>query len=189
MSNANGRELACSFYTEFVARFEAECEAVRASMIPLWEDSAAWTRHMLASDSGLLVRVATDWAQRGFNVKCDAKGEWSKFDLMLLDRTAGDEWWLSVPLATIEHENGDAIQDEVWKLACWTSRLKVLVTYDQTPEKAEEKRARAARIIRNIHPDGDVAEWLMMSAPRKWGERLAWEGYQWGGDHWVSIST
>lgn len=181
------RGLALLFCAFFFERFERECEDFRDSMIPKWEESKLWTKFMLDPEQGLLARVANDWSQRTFNRNCNTKSEWHKFDLMLVDCKAGSDWWMSVPLVTIEHENGDGIQDEVWKLACWTSRLKVLMTYHDTPRKAGDKRARAASIINNIHPDGDAAEWLFLSAPRTWGRKLDWEAHEWGNSDWVEI--
>ncbi len=189
MSGSDERRLARLFCSFFFERFEGECEAVRDSMIPQWEKSKNWTDFMLNSEGGLLVRVAKDWSRRMFNTICETKSEWHKFDLMLVDCTAGDEWWMSVPLVTMEHENGDGIHDEVWKLACWTSRLKVLMTYHNEPSKADEKRAKAACIIRNIHPSGDTAEWLLLSALRTWGAKLDWQAHEWGGDDWIVIRS
>ena len=115
----NERNLARSFHDLFLDRFNRECESVRTELLPVWKDSAAWTKFMLGPEQGFLTRTATDWTRRNLNLRCDAKSDWANFDLMLVDSTAGDEWWLSVPIVTIEHENNDTIHDEVWKLACW----------------------------------------------------------------------
>lgn len=178
------------FWRLFLEAFERQCESNRAAMIPIWESKTAWTGFMLKPNEGFLGRVAKAWAGRCLNEPCIERNEWHKFDLMLLTAPPGKEWWRCVPVVTIEHENDDAIHDEVWKLACWRSRLKVLVTYHNSDSSAAEKRARAREIITNIQGAcDDGAEWLMLSAPREWGDRLAWTGHEWTGDDWKALTA
>lgn len=190
MSDSVERKLAKTFYSCFVESFAAECETDKATLLPLWREKSSWTRHMLDPDIGFLIRTARKWADRNWNERCTSRNEWLKFDLMLVDPTAGKEWWLTVPVVTIEHENDNGIHDEVWKLACWKSRLKVLVTYHNHEGQASEKRAAAKRIIANIQRtyDSDAAEWLLLSAPRDWIGQLGWLAHDWDGSDWRQIT-
>lgn len=181
--------LARHFYQLFLDRFSTECESNRAAVLPIWKDKASWTALMLAKDTGFLSRTADAWAARHFNAPCSVKHEWHKFDLMLVSADPGSPWWRSVPILTIEHENDNGIQDEVWKLACWRSKLKVLITYHDHEAQEGEKRALASDIIASIQSDDDDAEWLLLSAPRTWRDRLAWSAHEWTGSAWHALSA
>jgi hypothetical protein len=184
MESESGK-LAQSFYSQFSDLFVGECEPIKASLLSIWKDKTAWTKFMLDQPSGFLVRVATRWASRTWNEACVPRNEWLKFDLMLLNTSGGKDWWLTVPVVTIEHENDNGIHDEIWKLACWKSRLKVLITYHDNDDQAASKRANAQQIIANIQRDGaDQSEWLFLSAPRTWREQLAWQAHEWDGASW-----
>ena len=94
-----------------------------------------------------------------------------------------------MPILTVEHENDNNIQDEVWKLACWKSRLKVLITYHDDDNQADSKRRLAAEIIQNIQSsyENERTEWLILSAPRAWGDRLQWRAHEWREGGWRSL--
>ena len=185
MSNLNTQPLAQVFFEIFQEDFGREIEARKSELLPIWKDSARWTELMLGP-TGFLSKVATAWASRTSNEQCASKNEWHKFDLMLVSTTGGQEWWQSVPLLTIEHENGDHIQDEVWKLACWRSRLKVLITYHNEHGHEERKRLLSAEIIRNVQStyDDERTEWLLLSASRTWKDRMDWSGHEWQDGGW-----
>lgn len=188
MSNVQ-RLLAQSFHDQFIAQFVEECEPRKAAMLPSWQDKKAWTTFMLFPDSGFLPRLAAAWAKRTWNEGCILRNEWHKFDLMVLDSSGGKEWWHSTPLVTIEHENDNGIQDEVWKLSCWRSRLKVLVTYHDDDSQSASKRALAQQIIANIERDAESRpEWLLLSAPREWKGALDWQAHEWDGADWRLLS-
>jgi hypothetical protein len=93
-----------------------------------------------------------------------------------------------VPVLTIEHENDNQIQDEVWKLACWRSRLKVLITYHDHETQEHEKRVLAAGIISSVQAEDDKAEWLvvwlLLSALRTWRLALPWTAHEWSASGW-----
>jgi len=137
-----------AFYALFLEAFANECEPNKAGLLPVWSDETSWTNFMLAPNEGFLARVAREWARRRLNQTCIERNEWHKFDLMLLVAEQGNEWWRCVPVVTIEHENGDGIHDEVWKLACWQSRLRCLSPIIRTTPRrwrsgVEQKRSSA----------------------------------------------
>ena len=177
---------AAKFYQLFLDRFREECESNRADLLLKWKDKASWTTFMLEKDAGFLSRAAGAWAKCHSIAPFNVKHEWHKFDLMLVKQDADAPWWCSAPLLTIEHENDNGIQDEVWKLACWRSELKVLVTYHDHEAQEDEKRALAADIIVSIQSD---EEWLLLSAPRTWRDRLAWTAHEWSESAWRALSA
>jgi hypothetical protein len=86
---------------------------------------------------GVLGRAIDKYEGHGVLEK---KYEWSKYDLLgvrqistlpdgLSDK-AKQESWLKFAEIAIEHENGDDVETEVWKLCQFRAKLKVLVFYD-----------------------------------------------------------
>jgi hypothetical protein len=70
----------------------------------------------------------------------ERKYEWNKYDLLGVRRVTElpnglsdkgkNEYWLKFVEVAIEHENGDDVETEIWKLCQLRAKLKVLVFYD-----------------------------------------------------------
>lgn len=140
-----------------------------------------------------MFEAASDWAEENIGPrKYDVRGEWRKFDLMVISPAIGpaNDWWRSAPRLTLEHENNDDTHVEVWNLACWQSPLKVLVTYHQDQRVLEHKLRVASEVLTThaaeVGPSS--SEFLFMSAPRTFGSSPQWSSFEWASSAWNDIS-
>ncbi|HVY84312.1 MAG TPA: hypothetical protein VG943_04205 [Caulobacterales bacterium] len=182
------RILASTFLCAFRTRFDELC-AAQAGAPPFWTNDTAWTKFMLRDDRSFLKVVSEDWAKSARpSLQHAIECEWLKFDLMVISpgQAASEPWWRSIPILTIEHENGDGIHDEIWKLACWRSLLKVLITYHADDPTLQSKLEVAKQIIGAVEAEygDDGSEWLFLSAPRSFSGPRAWVANTWSRGAW-----
>lgn len=183
--------LSKSFVESFIATFERRCAQNEADFRSCWTNSTAWTALMLRNDDALFVDAAKSWAQTNLGDDASVHREWRKLDLMVVSPKLGEsgEWWKTTPVLILEHENNDDTYVEAWNLACWRSALKVLITYHQNESILASKLKHTGDILSAF--DGRFCcadtEFLFLSAPRTFGPRLAWEGYDWREGSWHKL--
>jgi hypothetical protein len=132
---------------------ERKNELGAAALMSLYTSSPAWTAFMLArppenrsaktSDNereGVLGRAMKKYGELTKYNQLDSKYEWSKYDLLGvrqisplpdgLSEKGKKEGWLRFVEVAVEHENGDDVETEIWKLCQLRAKLKVLVFYN-----------------------------------------------------------
>ena len=107
-----------------------------------FKDKPAWTSYMLAPN-GFLHRVM----RRLEKPSCPLfyKNEWYTVDALYIggcDLFRNDLMYPSSVKVLIEHEWGESLEEEMWKLIHWRSPLKVIIAYDWSEE---EKKTEARR--------------------------------------------
>lgn len=185
--------LAKNYRDHFRRRFEQACADPGREARHCWQNSTEWTEFMLSKRGGVAFDAACDWAEENIGPgRYAVKSEWRKFDLMVISPAIGpeDDWWRSTPRLTLEHENNDDTHVETWNLACWQSPLKVLVTYHRDKDVLDRKLKIAADVLTShaaeVGPSG--AEFLFMSAERKFGDGPTWSCFEWNASAWRDIS-
>lgn len=104
-----------------------------------YSDNKSWTEFMLG-DEGLLERVCKE-------LKLHYRREYYTLDALyvsgkdLLGKGKKLYYPSDLPVL-IEHEQGDKIEEEMWKLLFWRSPLKVIIFYDYTEEEKNGKKDR-----------------------------------------------
>lgn len=87
--------------------------------------------------------------------------EWYSLDLIAVSPScnpaAGQDYWRTKTVATVEHENGYDVETEMWKLAHWQSPLSVLVFYDFDERHKNDVLVKGAD---PTTPDVTQADWL-----------------------------
>lgn len=174
---------ACLFLEAFRSEWEAVCESNNPSEILLkYKSNTAWTRFMLTypgagddnDQGGFLARIC--WRLGGHALSY--KQEYYTLDALFV---GGDNLFgahHSYPQALhclIEHENGERIEEEMWKLIFWRSPLKVLVFYDYWEDERRQNSRKAGwceyklSILRTMldkanafHPEADNTEYLFL---------------------------
>lgn len=118
-----------------------------------------WTRVMLGrrEESGILTDAAQLYAA-SVGEPCTHHQQWYTLDLCVVTPAYGDktEYWQTKTMLAVEHENGDDVETEMWKLAHWNAALTVCVFYDFNDAKLDDKVYRGDRTV------GEVArkDWL-----------------------------
>jgi hypothetical protein len=121
---------------------------------------ADWTRVMLGGGKdpvGILTEAAQIYAA-GAGEPCTHHQQWYTLDLCVVTPPYVDktEYWQTKTMLAVEHENGDDVETEMWKLAHWSAALTVCVFYDFNEAKLDDKIYRGDRTV------GEVArkDWL-----------------------------
>jgi len=101
-----------------------------------------WTRVMLGGRDdypGILPTAAL--AYSGGAEVCSNHPQWYTLDLLLVAPPFKNktEYWQTRSLVAIEHENGDDVETEMWKLAHWRAPLSVCVFYDFSEKRLDDK--------------------------------------------------
>lgn len=147
----------------------------------LFRNDSCWTDFMLSSEAGLLANVATClkssvadleyYGREIYSIDATLVGGIRETDLL----GRGDQGYPARLYALIEHENGDAVEEEMWKLLWWRSPLKVIIFYDYSaadcakttrfaqwlPTKLKMlERMRAD--VSNFHPEDPATEYLLV---------------------------
>lgn len=118
-----------------------------------------WTRVMLGrrEEPGILTDAAQRYAA-SLGEPCTHHQQWYTLDLCVVSPAYADktEYWQTKTMLAVEHENGDDVETEMWKLAHWSAALTVCVFYDFNEAKLDDKIYRGDRTV------GDVPrkDWL-----------------------------
>ncbi|HEX5055643.1 MAG TPA: hypothetical protein VFX02_04010 [Gammaproteobacteria bacterium] len=137
-----------------------------------------WTSFMLDKNKGFLVNVMRRLSKQG------EKLEYRSFYTIDAMYVSGDLYkdecrYPSTLHALIEHENGDYIEEEMWKMLFWRAPLKVIIFYDwdEHEKKTETKlnwltnKLRALGTMRTealkFYPEDDMAQYLFIVGNRK----------------------
>lgn len=121
-------------WTQFLRAFKDAYEASPNS--GNYGDCYDWTQHMLAPSTGVISRMAPLLVA---NPKLEFRFQWYTVDALYVSATQHD----AIPghvHCIIEHENGGAWHEEIWKLAHWRCPLKVLISYDYNDDRKAGKR-------------------------------------------------
>jgi hypothetical protein len=139
-----------SFYDAFTAEWEATESSVEFHNGLPFKNKPSWTSYMLAPN-GFLNRVMRRLEDPNFPL-C-FKNEWYTVDALYIggcDLYRKDLSYPSEVKAIIEHEWGDNLEEEMWKLIHWRSPLKVIIAYDWS-EKEKTTEARRSWADNKIH--------------------------------------
>jgi len=125
------------YHDQFLQAF-ADAFAARMSTDPAadaaFADATPWTAIMLGKGERecLLRDAAKRYAASINEPSFSIHEQWYTLDLLMVSPSYDDtrDYWQTKTLLTVEHENGDDVETEMWKLAHWRSPLSVLVFYD-----------------------------------------------------------
>ena len=101
--------------------------------------------------------------------------------------------------AIIEHENGERVEEEMWKLLMWRGPLKVLIFYDYLDDAKQQNKKYAdwlerkfkefgsmAKTMHQRHPEGSDNQYLfVVGSITKAGERPVWRYYRLCQTRWI----
>jgi hypothetical protein len=128
------------FLDAFRAAYDARL-AAEPGLLDRYKGSD-WTRVMLGERDapGVLVVAAQSYAD-GAGQLCSGHTQWYTLDFLLVAPPFADktDYWQTKSLIAIEHENGDDVETEMWKLAHWRAPLSVCVFYDFNEGKLDDK--------------------------------------------------
>ena len=188
-----------AFSDAFAARMSTDTTADAA-----FADATPWTAVMLGKGERecLLRDAAKRYAANINEPSFSIHEQWYTLDLLMVSPSYDDnrDYWQTKTLLTIEHENGDDVETEMWKLAHWRSPLSVLVFYDfneaelsdkiytrdkTTPNVMQRdwlttKLALLSAIVRDVDP-GEASRHLLLIGHRAAGG-LAWRHSSWDGE-------
>lgn len=154
------------------------------------------TSLMLGSD-GVLQKVCGLLAD-AMEEHYEYKREWYTIDALFVageelvyrnaspDQNGNRLWYPSRLEVVVEHENGEKLEEEMWKLMFWKAGLKVIIGYDyceneygevlgrageaRKGEWAQKKIDQLREMLKSVHgSEGDNAEYLLML-----GNRAVW---------------
>lgn len=188
-----------AFADAFAARLSTDPAADAA-----FSNATPWTAIMLGKGERecLLRDAAKRYAVSINEPSFSIHEQWYTLDLLMVSPSYDGtrDYWQTKTLLTIEHENGDDVETEMWKLAHWRSPLSVLVFYDfnesdltdkiytrdkSTPNVAQrdwltKKLSILSRIVSDVDP-GDASRHLLLIGNRA-ASGLAWRYSSWDGE-------
>ena len=131
------------FRKVFIGQWNEELHCDHDAILNAYQDDKRWTAYMLGNKkkdfpgtffdrlAGRLGQEALPQRQRLDIVYCTVRSQ----NIRHTERIRPAR--LNV---IIEHENGEDVEEEMWKMLMWRSPLKVLVLYDWPPWRATTKR-------------------------------------------------
>ena len=123
------------FCNEFREQWNVEKEKNTDGILNAYKEDRTWTDFMLNMEVGFLFQLS-----QKLGLKMDK--EWYTMDCVYYEETPNlyDKGFYPACLHVyIEHENGDSVEEEMWKLLLFRSPLKVLIFYDY-PEYAKNTK-------------------------------------------------
>lgn len=143
------------FWTIFSETFRADWNDSKKQASQFYNDAAKWTPYITEFIKNLSARFS-----------CIAKTEWwPKIDVCYFDRNGGawEEWALEV---AIELENNLNWQEELSKLLAVNAGLKVLIAYENEPQRINEVLDQFVRIHGARKYPTSNCGWLFIFGPR-----------------------
>jgi len=153
-------------------------------------------------EPGILTVAAQAYAN-GAGQLCSGHTQWYTLDLLLVAPPFTDktEYWQTKSLIAIEHENGDDVETEMWKLAHWRAPLSVCVFYDFNEGKLDDSIYNGDRtlpgvmrkdwltrkvellsgIVQRVDADGAERHLLIIGNKKGDGSILRWRASTWDG--------
>lgn len=170
-----------SFLKAFDEVWQTRVVSDRARCAAVYLNSTIWTQEM-CGDGGILMEVSKVLQA----VETHRFGrEWYTLDAVLVGGSDLFRSGLNYPsrlFAVIEHENGENVEEEMWKLIHWRSPLKVLIFYGW-PDFANPKSSRKvwaekklkvlrnmAAVVEHFNPESVQTEYLFLMGSRAKGE-------------------
>ncbi|OOZ76045.1 hypothetical protein BOW50_10470 [Solemya velum gill symbiont] len=163
----------------------------REAIIQEYAISSDWTCFMLHSRSGMLKKVCDHLSDNGFALHYG--NEWYTVDVLYVSEKGMFRDDGSYPLGAhvlIEHENGERIQEEMWKLLMWRCPLKVIIFYDFNDDEKKRGGKRGdwlstkLRMLKGMYddaeehfPENTVTEYLFIIGNRK--DETAFPQWRW----------
>ena len=168
---------------QFFAAFEAEWQAITSDPSikgdTPFQDKTAWTT-LIQAPGGFLNRVMDRLSsdERPLYYRT----EWFRVDALFLggeDLYGKDHSWPSALDVLIEHEFGEALEEEMWKLIHIRAPLKVIISYDwaevekitqSRKEYAENKISALLTMLNKVNshfPENHETEYLFLLAGRE----------------------
>lgn len=166
------------FYDVFIQEWEILSASEDIDGVKPFEDRPAWTERMQKAD-GFLNKVMNRLAspERPLYYRI----EWYKVDALYVggeDIFGHNHSYPSAVEVIIEHEFGERLEEEMWKLIHWRSPLKVIIGYDwsgdekTTPTRrdfAKDKIATLKRMLSSVNaffPENVNTEYLFLIGGR-----------------------
>ena len=119
------------FLEAFAAEWQARLQHQREALMSAYCNCRTWTDYMLSYDGGLLKGVmqrlhplmdSLDYSKEIYSIDAMFVGGENLFRNNLC--------YPSQLQVLIEHEHGEHVEEEMWKLIFWRASLKVLIFYD-----------------------------------------------------------
>jgi len=130
------------FLEAFASEWADQIEKDKAGVLEQYRGVKTWTDFMLSSD-GFLSKVM----KRLMHLEPSLKyaREYYTIDALCVGGDAlhgSDLYYPSQLHVLIEHEHGEWVEEEMWKLVHWRSPLKVLIFYDWNEDEKTTKERR-----------------------------------------------
>jgi hypothetical protein len=194
------------FLSAFASAFETRA-ASEGDLGAVYRDARRWTSFMLGASSaheqeGALRAAASHWAGELAPDTFSVHTQWYTLDLSIVSPPYDDarDYWATRTLLAVEHENGDDVETEMWKLAHWRADLSVLVFYDFAEADLDDRPYRdrslagvsrrnwlvrkldlLTEIVTRIDRQGAERHLLLIGC-RDRGGAVRWRASRWRGD-------
>lgn len=167
-----------SFYSAFVTEWNAAIASAEIHNGQPFEDKRAWTSFMLRT-GGFLNRVMERLSTPEWPMYY--RKEWYTVDALYVGGNDLFQSELSYPSSVkvlIEHELGDNVEEEMWKLLHWRAPLKVIIFYDWSEQEKTtearrlwannkvEKLQEMLQTVNEVFAENSATEYLFMIAGR-----------------------
>ena len=119
----DSEEFLKAFSTEWSMRVR---QTDKATIIKAFNFDNTWTEFMLSGTDAFLYKICQQ-------LNMNYAEEWYRSDALFVSGENTHQEGLMYPSCVavcIEHENAENVEEEMWKLLFWRSRLKVLIFYD-----------------------------------------------------------
>lgn len=162
------------FLKAFKKEWENQISSNKDLILDYWSDSSKWTDFMLKKQ-GFIHSILHHFGKLGKEITY-AK-EWYTIDAVYcggIDLYGSDLNYPSKFFALIEHEQGNYIEQEMWKLLHWRSPLKIIIFYDwfdsdkSTTNRKEwvdnklKKLQNMLFIVNEFHTENPETEYLFI---------------------------
>ncbi|MDA0841263.1 MAG: hypothetical protein O3B01_31875 [Planctomycetota bacterium] len=172
------------FLQAFSEEWSAQLSEHRDCLLHAYSQRTTWTSYMLREDGVLHKVMLRLLSNRGCpETSLRYSREWYTIDAVYV---GGDDLYKdgrrypSYMSALIEHEQGGALEEEMWKLIFWRSPLKILVAYDYWESKKQSnkeyevwmkcklgKLVDMLRLANEAFPENQETEYLFLIANRQ----------------------
>lgn len=147
---------------QFLAAFQSVIARSGSDFQAAYANQRSRTERMLQA-GGIMSGVCDELA-KSQSIDLEYKQEWYTIDALFVsgkellypdspkDKNGSRLWYPSRLDVLIEHENGERLEEEMWKLLFWRAGLKVLIGYDYSEDEHDEPLGKR-------HPGKTKGDW------------------------------
>lgn len=182
------------FLQVFRDEWNSLMSASQQTILDIYPHKKDWTLFMLRN-GGFLMRVMERLNAQGADL--EYRSEYYTIDALYVSGTDLFREHRTYPSelhVLIEHENGDNIEEEMWKLIFWRAPLKVIIFYDwneyEKPTSALKqswlkgklkKLVEMRNTVNEFYPENQKTEYLLIFGNREYENQMI--RWQWVSDH------